>query len=76
VAYTLRFSVFDAEYLLFFSDPGRIDGSERSKVIEALVSGQFGVVDVKPPFAVAKRGYATELNDRVLVPWGMRMPPH
>ena len=74
VAYTLRFSVFDAEYILFFSDPGRIDGSEKSRVIEALVSGDFGVVDVRPPFAVAKRGYSTELNDRVLMPWGARMP--
>lgn len=79
VAYTLRFSVFDAEYILFFSDPGRIEFQERGKVTEALTSGEFGVVDVKPPFAVAKRGYSTALNDRVLMPWGMRMPaapPH
>jgi uncharacterized membrane protein len=75
VAYTLRFSVFDAEYILFFSDAGRIDGAERAKVTEALTGGEFGVVDVRPPFALAKRGYATALNDRVLLPWGMRMPP-
>ena len=31
VAYTLRFSIFDAEYVLFFSDPSRIDSQERSK---------------------------------------------
>ncbi|HET6146614.1 MAG TPA: DUF2079 domain-containing protein [Polyangia bacterium] len=74
VAYTLRFSVFDAEYILFFSDPSRIEFQERGKVSEALTSGEFGVVDVRPPFAVAKRGYSTALNDRVLVPWGMRMP--
>jgi uncharacterized membrane protein len=73
VAYTLRFSVFDAEYILFFSDPTRIDGSERQKVTDALLSGEFGIVDMKPPFAVAKRGYATTQNDRVLMPWGMRM---
>jgi hypothetical protein len=73
VAYTLRFSVFDADYILFFSDPTRIDGSERQKVTDALISGEFGIVDMKPPFAVAKRGYATTQNDRVLMPWGMRM---
>jgi len=79
VAYTLRFSVFDAEYILFFSDPARIDFQERSKVTDALTSGEFGVVDVRPPFAVAKRGHSTALNDSVLGPWGMRMPslpPH
>ena len=75
VAYTLRFSIFDAEYILFFSDPGRIDGSERTKVTEALLSRDFGVVDVRPPFGLAKRGYSTALNDRVLIPWGARMPP-
>ena len=73
VAYTLRFSVFDAEYILFFSDPSRIDGSERQKVTDALISGEFGVVDMKPPFAVAKRGYSTAQNDRVLATWGLRM---
>ena len=76
VAYTLRFSVFDAEYILFFSDPTRIDGSERQKVTDALLSGEFGIVDMKPPFAVAKRGYSTAQNDRVLMLWGMRMPAH
>ena len=77
IAYTLRFSVFDADYILFFSDPTRIDGSERQKVTDALMSGEFGIVDMKPPFAVAKRGYSTIQNERVLMPWGMHMvrPP-
>jgi len=75
VAYTLRFAVFDADYILFFSDPVRIDGSERQKVTEALVSGDFGVVDVVEPFALARRGHPTAMNDRILTPWGARMPP-
>ena len=74
VAYTLRFSIFDADYVLFFVDPTRIDGSERAKVTEALMAGTFGVVEVKPPFGVAKRGYSTALNNQVLSPWGLRMP--
>jgi uncharacterized membrane protein len=74
VAYTLRFSIFDAEYVLFFSDPLRIDGSERAKVTEALMAGSFGVVDVQPPFALARRGHPTAMNDRVLRPWGAGMP--
>ncbi len=68
-AYTLRFSVYDAEYLLFFTDPQRIDGSEKVKVTEALTSGDFGVVDVREPFAVARRGHTTAMNQRVLAPW-------
>jgi uncharacterized membrane protein len=74
VAYTLRFSIFDADYVLFFTDPGRIDGSERAKVTEALMAGTFGVVEARAPFAVAKRGYPTARNDQVLTPWGLRMP--
>jgi uncharacterized membrane protein len=74
VAYTLRFAVFDADYILFFSDLGRIDGTERQKVTEALHSGDFGVVEVIEPFALAKRGHPTALNDRVLNLWGMPMP--
>ena len=74
VAYTLRFAVFDADYILFFSDIGRIGGDERGKVSEALTSGDFGVVEVIEPFAVAKRGYPTTLNNRVLSLWGSRMP--
>jgi uncharacterized membrane protein len=73
VSYTLRFSIFDADYVLFFSDASRMDGAERSKVTDALTSGTFGVVDVKPPFALAKRGHSTALNDRVLGQWGVRM---
>jgi hypothetical protein len=74
VAYTLRFDVFDADYILFFSDIGRIDGGERGKVTTALTSGDFGVVEVIEPFAVARRGYTTALNDRVLSMWGSHMP--
>src|SRR6185295_1589235 len=74
-AYTLRFAVFDADYILFFSEPGRIDGGERQKVTEALVSGDFGVVDVMGSFGLARRGHPTIMNDRVLIPWGTRMPP-
>ena len=75
IAYTLRFSIFDADYVLFFTDPARIDGSERQKVTDALLDGSFGVVDVRPPYGLARRGHDTALNDRVLLPWGMHMPP-
>jgi len=74
VAYTLRFDVFDADYILFFSDLGRIDGAERGKVTTALTSGDFGVVEIIEPFAVAKRGHTTALNNRVLSAWGTSMP--
>ena len=74
VAYTLRFAVFDAEYLLFFSEPGRIEGGERAKITDALTRDGFGVVAIIPPFAIARRGHPQVMNDQVLIPWGTRMP--
>jgi uncharacterized membrane protein len=66
-AYTLRMSIYDAEYLLFESPPG---GEERQHVIEALHDGAFGVVEVKGPFVLAKRGHPTTRNAEVLAGFG------
>ena len=73
VAYTLRFSVFDAEYILFFSDPGAHRRQRTAKGHRRAARGRVRHRRLKPPFAVAKRGYSTAQNDRVLMPWGMRM---
>ncbi len=61
-AYTLRTGNFSAEYLLF-TLPIRSD--ERPHVADPIGSGQYGVVAVSGPFALAKKGHATTLNQSV-----------
>ncbi len=62
-AYTLRMGIADADYLLFSIPPG---GDERTKVLEVLPRGTFGVVAERGEFVLAKRGYSTGLNAGVL----------
>jgi uncharacterized membrane protein len=62
-AYTLRMGVSDAEYLLFSVPVG---GDERSKVLEVLPDGTFGVVAERGQYVLAKRGHPTDLNAGVL----------
>jgi len=70
-AYTLRGSIYpDVEYLLFYSERSRIDGGEREKIAAALGTGEFGVVEVRGPFAIARRGHSTALNNGLLQSWG------
>ena len=66
-AYTLRMGIADADYLLFSVPPG---GEERTKVMEVLPPGTFGVVAERGEFVLAKRGHPTDLNAGVL----RRMP--
>lgn len=73
-AYSLRIAIFDAEYLLFWTKMDRIDGDERNKVASALLSSEFGVLNIEGPIAIARRGHATTLNNFILEPWGQRMP--
>jgi len=61
-SYTLRNGLFDAEYILF-ELPARDD--ERGFVKEALKE-RFGVVAVREPFALAKRGHDKSLNHEVI----------
>jgi uncharacterized membrane protein len=61
-SYTLRNGLFDAEYILF-ELPARDD--ERGFVKEALKE-KFGVVAVREPFALAKRGHDKAENHQVL----------
>jgi uncharacterized membrane protein len=62
-SYTLREGLFDAEYLLVLL-PAR--GDESRFVRDALRSGEFGVVTVREPFLLARRGFSTAENAAVL----------
>jgi hypothetical protein len=59
----MRMGVFDAEYLLFILPAG---GEEGRNLSAALTTGGYGVVAVKEPYALAKKGQSTELNPTVL----------
>jgi uncharacterized membrane protein len=59
-AYTLRLGTYDAEYLLFSLEVAT--AGEPQRIVEALGSGEFGVVRAGPHFALARRGYDTTAN--------------
>lgn len=65
-AYQISIGVFDAEYLLFPSEPSKWASSEAHTIRSLLRSGQFGVVALVPPFAVARRGHSTTNNWQLL----------
>jgi uncharacterized membrane protein len=70
--YSLTVGVFDAQYLLFTSEPGELMGIERPTVSDLLARGEFGVVAVHPPFALARRGHSTAGNSALLASWNAR----
>ena len=66
-AYTLRLSIYDADYVLF-----RIPSPpfERENVLEVLQTRKFGVVKESGEFVLAKRGHPTSENLRVIIRLG------
>ena len=68
-AYNMTIGIFDAEYIFFPSETTDLIGDERATVTRLLESGEFGVVAVEPPFALAKRGHAKDLNAKLLASW-------
>jgi uncharacterized membrane protein len=65
-AYNMTLGIFDADYIFFPSEPGDFIVDEKATVTRLLRTGEFGVVAIEPPFSLAKRGYATDLNQRLL----------
>jgi uncharacterized membrane protein len=68
-AYNMTLGIFDAEYIFFPSEASDCIVDEKSTVTKLLKDGEFGVVAVEPPFALAKRGHSTDLNDELLRRW-------
>ncbi|HEX7500622.1 MAG TPA: DUF2079 domain-containing protein [Polyangia bacterium] len=59
----------DADYLVFPSEAGDLIGSERETLTRVLRNGDFGVVAVEPPFALAKRGHPIGGNAALMARW-------
>ena len=62
-AYTMRIGVYDADYMLF---PLPIGGDEQRNALAPLQNGSFGVIDVREPFVLARRGAPTARNAQIL----------
>ena len=62
-AYTMRVGVYDADYMLF---PLPIGGDEQRNALAPLQNGSFGVIDVREPFVLARRGAPTSRNAQIL----------
>ena len=61
-AYTLRQGVLDAEYLIFWKYLRR----DERPVVQKALRGQFGVMEIRGDFVLARRGYSTEHNGAAL----------
>jgi uncharacterized membrane protein len=63
--YSLSLGLFDAEWLLAPTVAREYVAQELQRTRQALSSG-WGVVAIEEPFFVARKGYASELNGKVL----------
>ena len=59
----------DAEYIFLPSVAADFIGDERSTVTRLLRDGDFGVVAIEPPFALAKKGHPKDLNAGLMASW-------
>jgi len=65
-AYALRTGVFDAQYIvLSFALPWTRD-DDLNNALPQIQSKEFGVVDIKGPFALLERGHPTDRNEALL----------
>ena len=67
--YNMTLGIWDAEYIFFPSEPGDFIVDEKATVTRLLQSGEFGVVAIEPPFALAQRGHSTERNAELVARW-------
>jgi uncharacterized membrane protein len=59
----------DAEYIFIPSEAADFIVDEKDTVTKVLKSGEYGVVAIEPPFALAKKGHSTSRNDELMRRW-------
>lgn len=69
--YTLRRGHHDVEYIVAEKSGLRL-GRTKESILDALSSGNYGVLARRGPIIVFKRGAATEENDDVIREWRLR----
>jgi hypothetical protein len=65
-AYDMTQGFFDADYLVFAVHAPELRDDEKGGIRSRLAKGKFGVVAIRGPFALAKRGHSTKGNRAVL----------
>jgi uncharacterized membrane protein len=68
-AYNMTLGIFDAEYIFVPSEASDFIVDERATTTRLLNSGEWGVVAIEPPFALAKKGHPTDLNASLISRW-------
>ena len=65
-AYSLSLSLYDAEYILSTTNRNELVPDEYTRLHkEVFATGSFGVVAVRKPFFLMRRGYSTKDNAEV-----------
>lgn len=64
-AYSLSIDVYDAEYIVATTNRSELVPSEATHLAKIFEDGSFGVVAVRKPFFLMRRGHSTDLNARV-----------
>lgn len=68
-AYQLTVGIFDADYLVFPSERNELFPGEQPLLSGLFSSGKYGVVAIRPPFALAQHGHALDRNSEILSRW-------
>jgi uncharacterized membrane protein len=65
-AYGISLGLWDAEYVISAISPQEIMNGERERLLSPLQTGSYGVVAIRKPFFLMRRGHDTALNAEVL----------
>ncbi len=63
--YSLSIDTYDAEYIIATTNRGELVPSEHTRLHQIFERGDFGVVAIRRPFFLMRRGHSTEQNDIV-----------
>lgn len=63
--YSLSIDVYDADYILATTNRGELVPSEHTRLQQVFSEGSFGVVAIRKPFFLMRRGHSTEQNETV-----------
>jgi uncharacterized membrane protein len=61
-AYSLSISLYDADYIIATTNRGELVPDEYTRLQQVFNTGEFGVVAVRPPFFLMRRGHSTAGN--------------
>ena len=63
--YSLSIDLYDAEYIMATTNRGELVPDEYTRLKQVFENGSYGVVAIRRPFFLMRRGHSTEQNDTV-----------